>query len=290
MPAAVTHSILAGKVLEYIKSHTSLKVDEKIFFYGAQGPDFLFTHRFLPWQKGANLREYANKIHNADPNKTLMYMKEFVMEKKSRKAVSYFLGFVCHYSLDSTAHPYIEYLTDMQVSNDDTQSEKVFHCESEAVLDTIVYYKETGKLASSLDMSMFFDHNNDDKSIIAEIYKYIIQKTFDEEIDTQLLEQAITDSKQLFRYLNDKSGAKKLIMGRLEKNKKRNLSCYLVPNKIKNHVDYANMDEEMWVDRHGNERNENFFDLLKIAEDKANDIISNLSTRSIDCLSDNEHF
>lgn len=290
MPAAVTHYLLAQKVLENIKLDTKLIVDEKIFFYGAQGPDFLFTHRFLPWQKGVNIREYANKIHNAEPNQTLRLMKEFIMQNKSVKATSYFLGFICHYSLDSTAHPFIEYITNQQLEEDNSQSEKVFHCESEAVLDTIVYYKETGKLASKLNMGKFYDYDEKDKLIIARIYKYVIDNLFNENIDVKLLEQSIEDSKGLFSLMSDKSGIKKTLIGRMEKNKKRNLSSYLVPNKIKNNVDYVNIDREIWYDRKDNERNESFFDLFSKAEEKAISIITNLNTRPIDSLSNNEGF
>ena len=56
MPAAITHYLHAKRVLEAMqKRESSFQMVGDAFYWGAQGPDFLFCSRFLPWQKGCRI-------------------------------------------------------------------------------------------------------------------------------------------------------------------------------------------------------------------------------------------
>ena len=80
MPAAITHYLLAERVMEEIKKKDlQQNLDGDAFFWGAQGPDFLFFHRALPWWKGESLREYGSRIHRAKPSETISILKEYMV-------------------------------------------------------------------------------------------------------------------------------------------------------------------------------------------------------------------
>ena len=72
---------------------------------GCSGPDFFFCHRFLPFWKGRSLKDYGGRLHRETPSKVLGAMRDFLKEHPDPVYRSYVWGFVCHYSLDCTAHP-----------------------------------------------------------------------------------------------------------------------------------------------------------------------------------------
>ena len=74
------------------------------------GPDFFFTHRFFPWQKGESLKEIGERLHQTPPSSIFDFAQEYENgERGNDVSLSYVLGFLCHYALDSTAHPFVNY-------------------------------------------------------------------------------------------------------------------------------------------------------------------------------------
>ena len=108
MPACLTHYYFAQNVRENLPDASSL--DACAYAWGAQGPDFFFCHRFLPFWRGRSLQEYGGRLHDEMPSKVLGAMREFLKAHPDPVYRSYVWGFVCHYSLDCTAHPYINWL------------------------------------------------------------------------------------------------------------------------------------------------------------------------------------
>ena len=64
MPACLTHYYFAKTVARFL-GETGLEKSPE-YLWGAQGPDFLFCHRYLPWMKGRNLRDYGDKLTFVD--------------------------------------------------------------------------------------------------------------------------------------------------------------------------------------------------------------------------------
>jgi hypothetical protein len=88
---------------EAVGMHASL------FHLGCQGPDIFFYHKML--SPGAHRRAgaFANTCHGKDTRKLLAYGASFLKEHRDdREFAAYWAGFLCHYALDSSAHPFIE--------------------------------------------------------------------------------------------------------------------------------------------------------------------------------------
>ena len=62
MPACLTHTYFAKAVAQSL-GETGLENTPE-YIWGAQGPDFLFCHRFFPWMKGRSLKGYGNRLHS----------------------------------------------------------------------------------------------------------------------------------------------------------------------------------------------------------------------------------
>ncbi|WP_274652620.1 hypothetical protein [Paenibacillus humicola] len=114
MPNVWAHIIYGQKVLESIGEQTMIAAseDRKLFFLGCQGPDFLFYHRFLPWQKNKTMTLLGGEMHSKQCGPVLMDLLDAAAGRPAAAqapdpAVLYTLGFVLHHLLDRKLHPYI---------------------------------------------------------------------------------------------------------------------------------------------------------------------------------------
>ena len=135
-------------------------MDACAYAWGAQGPDFFFCHRFLPFWRGRSLQEYGGRLHDETPSNVLGAMREFLKAHPDPVYRSYVWGFVCHYSLDCTAHPYINWLAQELVRQRPWETPSTMHGEVEAALDAIVLRYETGKLPSEVPLKTMFPKNH----------------------------------------------------------------------------------------------------------------------------------
>ena len=104
MPAATTHIEFAKDVLRTLDEEQRRKITNlHMFWLGSQGPDMLFFSKasILP----GSLHKYGNLMHNAKVAKVMDFFEHWSADDPD--LYSYYMGFLCHYALDSTAHPLI---------------------------------------------------------------------------------------------------------------------------------------------------------------------------------------
>ncbi len=78
------------------------------FITGANGPDVFFCYQmYNPFRKH-NLSELGTLMHN---HKTGQFLQNLFRLAQTDAQKDYCLGFLCHYALDSTIHPYVNYVT-----------------------------------------------------------------------------------------------------------------------------------------------------------------------------------
>ncbi len=291
MPSAITHYLCGQRVLEKLKERELVKViDENAFAWGCQGPDFLFCHRFLPWMRGESIARYGSLIHRTDPNKVLSSMISYIKEKKELRSSSYFLGFVCHYSLDSVAHPYVDFLGD-KMEKENVKIEKGSgHVIVESTLDTVFLRYEKEIIPSEVKLQSYFPKDNEVQKIIADMYKYLIFNLFGEDASYENIFQSTKDSISIFSALNDKTGLKRNILEKVGKFAKFDVAKHFRPIIEDDDIDYANVSKETWKDYEGSERQEDFFELASMGCDKALNIIYGFETDPLENLTLNEPF
>ena len=78
------------------------------FQLGCQGPDFLFYHRYLPWQASTPLNRLGTLQHNVRCGPFLLSLFEEARHRRPNDpAVGYVLGFLLHHVLDRHLHPFV---------------------------------------------------------------------------------------------------------------------------------------------------------------------------------------
>ena len=114
MPEIVAHHFFARKVYGQLPEHVTSRISPGIFRIGARGPDPLGIVFF--WCPPLWRREHRKSfvMHHQKSGlffRTLALAARDSEEQAEDELFSYLCGFLTHYYLDSTCHPYIIYRT-----------------------------------------------------------------------------------------------------------------------------------------------------------------------------------
>ena len=108
------------------------------FILGCNGPDvFYYYSKPDPFRK-KSLSHLSKKLHNS---RTGLFLQNLCRFAQTNAQKDFCLGWLCHYSLDSVMHPYINYVTTAYGSPFNIEQG---HSYFEAALDTAISKQETG--------------------------------------------------------------------------------------------------------------------------------------------------
>lgn len=109
MPEIISHYVMGKKTLMRLDEEIRSIIDEDIFYFAANGPDPYYFYRFL-FPKGKQKgRSRSSIMHET---RTGEFLIQFILKCRDKQSFSFLAGFLCHYALDSTAHPFIRKLAD----------------------------------------------------------------------------------------------------------------------------------------------------------------------------------
>ncbi len=274
MPACLTHTYFA-KAVALSLGETGLENTPE-YIWGAQGPDFLFCHRYFPWMKGRSLKEYGSRLHSeVKPSVTFSAMREFLSRHRDPGYQAYVTGFVCHYALDSTAHPYVNALAAELAAQRPWETVSTMHGEVEASLDAIILRRETGMLPSQVNVKQMFPKNESAQRRIAKLYQAVLLSACGEDVPEGELLRATNDAHFVFSLLNDRTGLKRQLFQRVEKGKPSLVTSHIVPITEEDGVDFANIQHSPWGDPPSKQ---SFFDLFDQAIELAKQLITRFDT------------
>lgn len=260
MPACLTHNQFATDVLSRLEEPG---LDRCAFAWGAQGPDFLFCHRYFKTMRDKSLKtlqEYGSALHKSPPSGTLGAMRDFVKSHKDPIYRSYVLGFLCHYSLDSTAHPFVNARAAEMAGARENETQGTMHGEIEAALDAIVLRWKTGRLPSEVKLKDCFPKNEGVQRMIARLYREVLFAVYNAEVSEEALYQATKDAHLLFAACNDRTGLKRSLFNVIEKGRPHYITSHLVPITEDPEEDFANTAHAEWKHQ-GEAHAEDFFEL-----------------------------
>lgn len=153
MPAIITHDFFGRDVYETAQDLIGTQDEErKAFLLGNQGPDPLFFLVITPLPRYRNSLKIGSLMHRIDPALLLVALKESLdVLEEHEKGVgrAFFAGFLCHYLLDRSMHPFVysqQYaLCDAGIEGLTRKNGSDVHAEIERELDEMVLYEKTGR-------------------------------------------------------------------------------------------------------------------------------------------------
>ena len=108
MPTTYAHWRFGDKCIRMLPDDLQNIIlnNRAIFDYGVHGPDIFFYYNCL---KHNEINRYGSAMHDIPYKDTLAQIKEnFKKTENKDMALSYLLGFTCHFTLDSYCHGFIE--------------------------------------------------------------------------------------------------------------------------------------------------------------------------------------
>ena len=166
MPTTYTHYRFGSEVLSKLPAALQEKITpyRQLFDIGLHGPDLLFYYKPLSKnpvnQTGFQMHEQPGKTFFTAAIPVLSHMPQ------PDAGFAYICGFLCHFALDSTCHPYIE--QQVRVSG-------ITHSEIEAELDRL-YMVQDGLVPSCHRPADHLAASHFYASVIAEFFPTVSER------------------------------------------------------------------------------------------------------------------
>lgn len=278
MPAILTHDFFGKDAFEIAAGRLGFATmeEQEAFLLGNQGPDPLFFLQVDPllhrWATMGSL------MHKARTSELLLSMRDAIAPlplKDVAVARAYIAGFLCHYLLDTTTHPFIFFLQDnltsMGVEGLDKKAAPVVHAEIERDLDEAILYARTGKTVKTYrPYSETLRASLRTLYVLDRVYFYVLLWTYDQPTDTRIFSSAVVDNRMMQHLAYSPSGKKIKVLSHMERTfgtqRYSLLEAISHRPRASADSDFDNRLGTMWIDpATGEKRYESFWSLYDAA-------------------------
>ncbi len=283
MPATITHAIFAEDIYKNLpkKYQRIISKEKTSLLMFAQSTDPMMFYSIFSIKTPKNLLDFSHTFHTTNTNLFFTNLITYMKKEKSYldpQTLAYLYGFICHFCLDSTCHPYIFYKTGIFNKLDKTTYKyNGLHNEIETYLDNVILKKVKLSQKQIKFKKFCFDLKPFSDSLTNCINDSFL-KTYKISNMAHIYKKALTKMAYALDFFRiDKYGIKKFSYQILDKLKPKTtmqlkyLSYYPYTPKR----DYLNESHKSWYypTNKNNKKNESFFDLYSQALKQANQII-----------------
>ena len=123
MPTTYAHDLFGKMVYHRLdpEIQEKIKIYQTTYQIGLHGPDILFYVR--PFHKN-RFNQMAHRLHREEAAGFFERGRKIYQKTGNEEILVYLLGFICHFMLDSTCHPYIsEYMKKTGARHDEIETE-----------------------------------------------------------------------------------------------------------------------------------------------------------------------
>lgn len=250
MAGTVTHTYFSKDVYKKLdkKSKENIKGFEGSFELFNQGHDIFFFDSNIKIRK---LGKYFHK-HNTQNFfiNIVKYIKENNLEN-NKEIISYLYGYICHYALDTTIHPYITFKGGYyNKKNKSTLKYNSKHSDIESYIDAYMIKSHENIEPNKLNIKKFCFNNKKLSSELIDLINYVFEETYNCKNIGYKYKRSIKYMKFLYGiFRNDKHGIKKKIYISIDKiipkSSKKLYPVSLKYNLNKNYY-YLNLDNRKW--------------------------------------------
>lgn len=280
MPDIITHYIFGLDTVKNIK-HSSIykiiKENRNLFFIGLQGPDPIYYHHL----HGKNNKSFiASRMHNEKTGdflvSSLCYLKRYEPDSKAFcEVLSYLSGFICHYILDSMAHPYVFYLGGRYLEEDpETHKYIGLHKEIELAIDTLLYEERFSSKISHFKIYKHILHDIPIPASICGLYDEMLFLLYGINNGGNIFSEAYKDTRKYFKLTYDPLGGKKALAHSLSPFFSKHITSFMNSfsyfNCLDKDFDYMNKSKHVWLHPvTGTVYTFSFYDILRNAAKKS---------------------
>lgn len=269
MPAAITHYLQVERVLTGLaKLHPEFEYNKNAVLWGAQGPDFILSHRALPGQSGWSIKKYGAYLQEEEINNLRDEVFAAIPEENfTRLEKSYLIGFFCHSILDRLALPFINYSSQSFADLNPDCDLQICRNNVKSTLDVIILRYEKQQLPSKIRLKRLLPKDEKVKKVVVELFYNLLTENYDADVTKEDILEAMCDFRKFFGLMTDRTGIKKEFVKKIEKwqGKDAYMSSYIRDLTEDDSYDYSNLSHSIWnwpMDG-GEERTDSFFDIYE---------------------------
>ncbi len=249
MPNIVTHTLFADDVLGLLDA-PELNSRRQLFEVGSNGPDILFFHHMNPKSvlKKTPLHHMGSVLHEEYTNDFYASALDSIRKEKNPQIredmIAYTAGHLCHWALDSTAHPYIFCRT----GNCKGQSASDHH-RFESILDSLMLKLKRDETIRDYDVAEAVCRTSPEiKRAVARIYVPALNAIFETGIQPHEIAETLDDWHFMQKVFHDPSGKKIRMARHLEKliGRPNQFSGFAVPSQPEDNYDIMNLLHRTW--------------------------------------------
>ncbi|NTU90279.1 MAG: hypothetical protein HGA54_10360 [Actinobacteria bacterium] len=221
-------------------------------------------------------------MHNSHINEEFDALRSFARHMNIDNRViadAYVRGFICHYTLDSIAHPFIfalqNALLTAGVENLDEKASSHVHAQIESDLDAMMLWRTKGVTIKDFKprkQILLIDDAALD--IVDDLHRFTVSSAFRTGLKPRDFNRAVKDMRFATRVLHSPHGIKRATLGRFERTMRdHSLVQALSPrNDIFETCDFDNREHAEWRDPGSPEvSSASFHDLFELAQNAAFD-------------------
>ncbi len=275
MPAIITHDTFGQDV--YAKLYHLIggsRQEAEAFLLGNQGPDPLFYAVASP--RVAATTRLGSIMHDKLPNETLVAFKRAVAALPARDrgiGRAYLMGFLCHYLLDATVHPFVYSqqfaICDAGVEGLTRKDGSDVHAVIESEIDEVVLTVKRGETIATFKPSRHI-LKADDRTldVISAMYVQMAREVYAIDIPANAYKLAVKAFRRVQGLFYSPSGLKHNVIGRIEM-LVRPYSFYRAMSHRNREIatsPYLDDEHETWTDPFTGEQSRmSFWDLYESA-------------------------
>lgn len=250
MPDLTTHFIFGRKVLDHVAPEVLqlAQYQQAAFDYGAQGPDILYFRKSIVGI--VRLAGQGNLLHDKNITETFSFMKRYIRKKEGTAEhevlAAYYLGFICHYYLDKTVHPYVYYLQGEIKKRRPKRSAHAIHARIEAELDSIFYEIFYRKPVTMFPLQKYLQLSHAKKTILAKMLQALLRQVYGQDVRLDEIVKCFDDFVTISKLMYDHVGLFSSVYTAVGKH---SFAAQNLTNHVKHKLiltDTANFNERVW--------------------------------------------
>ena len=282
MPGFITHYICGQAILKNLDSDAQKMIAPNTQFYniGTQGPDIFFY--YIPGLIKKRSRNIGIQMHKQDFGDFISHMIDIMTFKqlsdyKRGILFSYISGFLTHYALDATAHPYVYSKTGVRKKGDKAKAIKytVNHRKFETAIDVLMLKLMSSKKPSDHKLWELIRVDGDPAKVVAGAMSASIRETYQRNVNPKDVLKAMDYMVTITRLLQSAKGRRKRLMELIE-----NLvigehlfSSIIHMQNVTDGVDYMNLGHLPWNTPGSEEKTDSFVELYHEAVSEGHEMI-----------------
>lgn len=253
MPATATHAFFAKDIYDILPDSMRNKLDLNRCKMFGQSVDSLMFYNLFSILPGKDIRKFQYHFHNYNTQGFFINLLKYIKENNvdDIDTNSFLFGFICHFVLDSTLHPYIIYKTGkFDKNNPRTYKYNNIHAFMESFIDMDMINKRMKTNPYKFNVSNFCFDLRPFSNDLCKAIDYAFYNTYGLKNMSQVYYKSLKQMRMSINvFRRDSYGIKKFIYKLADSFTADNTYrfeaiSYHVP--LDDRHNYLNMDNKLW--------------------------------------------